>query len=215
MRTTCAGRRRVAGRASVLFAVFGGMLLYSDFLPYTFDNNESFAAYLHARNMYEFGIVSSSGLPDESLSNDVAAHPYLYTHAGASPRLFAYAIYVLGARTVEQQLAVTAFTVGLLAFWFRLSFSCRHIDAALRRGGVPAAADRLHHVRAVAYRALARMEDAATVRRPLSRAPRCRQGAVSSAADGLRVPRVSLLLRDHIQRLRRGRSVPVCHFGHA
>ena len=67
--------------------------------------------------MYEFGIVSSSGLPDESLSNDAAAHPYLYTHAGASPRLFAYVLYVLGARTVELQIAVTAFTVGLLAFW--------------------------------------------------------------------------------------------------
>ena len=104
------------------FAVFGGMLVYSDFLPFTFDNNESFAAYLHARNMYEFGIVSSSGLPDESLSNDAAAHPYLYTHAGASPRLFAYVIYVLGARTVELQLAVTAFTVGLLAFWFVYRF---------------------------------------------------------------------------------------------
>jgi hypothetical protein len=104
------------------FAVFGGMLLYSDFLPFTFDNNESFAAYLHARNMYEFGIVSSSGLPDESLSNDAAAHPYIYTHAGASPRLFAYVLYVLGARTVELQLAVTAFTVGLLAFWFVYRF---------------------------------------------------------------------------------------------
>ena len=104
------------------FAVFGGMLVYSDFLPFTFDNNESFAAYLHARNMYEFGIVSSSGLPDESLSNDAAAHPYLYTHAGASPRLFAYVLYVLGARTVELQLAVTAFTVGLLAFWFVYRF---------------------------------------------------------------------------------------------
>lgn len=104
------------------FAVFGGMLVYSDFLPFTFDNNESFAAYLHARNMYEFGIVSSSGLPDESLSNDAAANPYLYTHAGASPRLFAYVLYVLGARTVELQLAVTAFTVGLLAFWFVYRF---------------------------------------------------------------------------------------------
>ena len=99
------------------FAVFGGMLVYSDFLPFTFDNNESFAAYWHARNMYEFGIVSSSGLPDESLSNDAAAHPYLYTHAGASPRLFAYVLYVLGVRTVQLQIAVTAFTVGLLAFW--------------------------------------------------------------------------------------------------
>src|SRR5260221_13502603 len=92
-------------------AVFGGMLIYSDFLPFTFDNNESFSAYWHARNMYEYGIASSSGLPDESLSNDAAAHPYLYTHAGASPRLFAYVLYVLGVRTVQLQIAVTAFTI--------------------------------------------------------------------------------------------------------
>ena len=104
------------------FAVFGGMLVYSDFLPFTFDNNESFAAYLHARNMYDYGIAGSSGLPDESLSNDAAAHPYLYTHAGASPRLFAYVLYVLGVRTVELQIAVTAFTIGLLAFWFLYRF---------------------------------------------------------------------------------------------
>jgi hypothetical protein len=70
-------------------AVFGGILIYSDFLPYTFDNNESFSAFWHARNMYEYGIANSSGLADESFSYDAAAHPYVYTHAGASPRLFA------------------------------------------------------------------------------------------------------------------------------
>jgi hypothetical protein len=40
---------------AVLFcycAVFGGILVYSGFLPYTFDNNESFSAFWHARNMY-------------------------------------------------------------------------------------------------------------------------------------------------------------------
>jgi hypothetical protein len=104
------------------FAIFGGMLVYSDFLPFTFDNNESFAAYWHARNMYEYGIGSSSGLPDESVSNDAAAHPYLYTHAGASPRLFAYVVYVLGVRTVQLPIAITAFTFGLLAFWFVYRF---------------------------------------------------------------------------------------------
>jgi hypothetical protein len=78
------------------FAVFGSMLLYSDFLPFTFDNNESFAVYWHARNMYEYGIADSSGLADESFSYDTAAHPYVYTHAGESARLFAYLLYVLG-----------------------------------------------------------------------------------------------------------------------
>src|SRR5262245_4918446 len=103
-------------------AVFGGILVYSDFLPYTFDNNESFSAFWHARNMYEYGIANSSGLADESYSSAAAAHPYVYTHAGASPRLFAYLLYVLGARTVELQIAVTVFTVGLLSFWFAYRF---------------------------------------------------------------------------------------------
>jgi hypothetical protein len=103
-------------------AVFGGILVYSDFLPYTFDNNESFSAFWHGRNMYEYGIANSSGLADESFSYDAAAHPYVYTHAGASPRLFAYLLYALGIRTVEAQIAVTVFTVGLLAFWFAYRF---------------------------------------------------------------------------------------------
>jgi hypothetical protein len=93
-------------------AVFGGILIYSDFLPYTFDNNESFSAFWHARNMYEYGIANSSGLADESFSYDAAAHPYVYTHAGASPRLFAYLMYALGIRTIELQIAVTVFLFG-------------------------------------------------------------------------------------------------------
>ena len=103
-------------------AVFGGILVYSDFLPYTFDNNESFSAFWHGRNMYEYGIANSSGLADESFSYDAAAHPYVYTHSGASPRLFAYLLYVLGIRTVELQIAVTVFTVGVLAFRFAYRF---------------------------------------------------------------------------------------------
>jgi hypothetical protein len=47
-------------------AIFGGILVYSNFLPYTFDNNESFSAFWHGRNMYEYGIANSSGLADES-----------------------------------------------------------------------------------------------------------------------------------------------------
>jgi hypothetical protein len=103
-------------------AVFGGILVYSNFLPYTFDNNESFSAFWHARNMYEYGIANSSGLADESFSYEAAAHPYVYTHAGASPRLFAYVLYALGIRTIQLQIAVTVFTVGLLAFWFAYRF---------------------------------------------------------------------------------------------
>src|SRR5260370_13395323 len=90
-------------------AVFGGMLIYSNFLPYTFDNNESFSAFWHARNMYEYGVASSSGLADESFSYDPAAHPYVYTHSAASPRLLAYLLYFLGIPSVALQIARTVF----------------------------------------------------------------------------------------------------------
>jgi hypothetical protein len=103
-------------------AVFGGILLYSNFLPYTFDNNESFSTFWRAREMYEYGIANSSGLPDKSFSYNAAAHRSVYTHAGASPQLFAYLLYVLGIRTVQLQVAVTVFTVGLLSFWFAYRF---------------------------------------------------------------------------------------------
>jgi hypothetical protein len=103
-------------------AVFGGILLYSNFLPYTFEKNESFSTFWHAREMYEYGIAKNSGLPDKSLSYNAAGHGYVYTHAGASPQLFAYLLYVMGIRTVQLQIAVTVFTVGLLSFWFAYRF---------------------------------------------------------------------------------------------
>jgi hypothetical protein len=59
----------------------------------------------------------------------------------------------------------------------RLSLSRGDIDAALRDHRMPAADDRLHHVRAVAHRGLARLEDVPAVSRPLSRAARCRKEA--------------------------------------
>ena len=103
-------------------AIFGGILVYSDFLPFTFDNNESFSAFWHARNLFEYGIANSSGLADEAFSYSAAAHPYAYTHAGASPRLFAYLLYVVGIRTVEAQITFTVFSVGLAAFWLAYRF---------------------------------------------------------------------------------------------
>jgi hypothetical protein len=103
-------------------AIFGGILVYSDFLPYTFDNNESFSAFWHARNLYEYGFANTSGLADESFSYDASAHPYVYTHAGASPRLFAYLLYLVGIRTIEAQIAITVLGVGLFSFWLAYRF---------------------------------------------------------------------------------------------
>jgi hypothetical protein len=102
--------------------VFGGILVYSDSLAYTIGNNESVSTFRHARHMYEHGIANSSGLRDESFSQDAAAQPYLYILSGASPRLFAYVLYALGIRTLELQIAATVFTVGVVGFWFAYRF---------------------------------------------------------------------------------------------
>lgn len=95
--------------------VYGTFLIATDFFPYVMDNNESFSSLWHAFNIYQFGILDSAGLADEAFSPHAAAHPYVHTHQGNFPRLYALLIYLLGARSVESQIAVTTFTIGLAA----------------------------------------------------------------------------------------------------
>jgi hypothetical protein len=60
--------RDVAQRRSVDFLalgliyslVYGSLLLATNFLPYVFDNNESFSAFIHGENLFKFGLESSS-----------------------------------------------------------------------------------------------------------------------------------------------------------
>jgi hypothetical protein len=112
--------------ASVLtftyFAIYCTILFSTSFLPYVMDNNESFSSLWHASNLYNFGPSKTFGLADESFSPDLPAHPYVHTHQGNFPRIFAFLIYVLGARTIETQIGVTTLTVGfatmLLAYRF-------------------------------------------------------------------------------------------------
>src|SRR5438132_997837 len=96
-------------------AVFGTLLLKTDSLPYITDNNESFSDLVHARNIAAYGVGNSFGLTDESYGPSAAGHPYVYTHSGNFPRLFAFVILSLGARTIESQIAITTLTVGLMA----------------------------------------------------------------------------------------------------
>jgi len=103
-------------------AVFGGLLVATHGLPYAIDNNESFSSLWHARNLYEHGIRHTKGLADEVFAWHAAASPYVHTHQGNFPRLFAFVIYVLGARTIESQIAITTFTVGLAAIFFAFRF---------------------------------------------------------------------------------------------
>lgn len=107
----------------VLF--YGWLLAKSDGFPYVMDNNESFSSLWHATNLYHFGLERSFGLTDEAYGFAADAHPYVYTHQGNFPRLFALILYAAGARTVEAQIVVTTFTVGLAALLLAFTFLSR------------------------------------------------------------------------------------------
>lgn len=101
---------------------YGWMLVSSDFLPYVMDNNESFSSYWHALNLAQFDFFKSYGLTDEAYGFSAAAHPYVYTHQGNFPRLFNLLIYALGAHSIESQITVTTFTVGVAAIFMAYHF---------------------------------------------------------------------------------------------
>ena len=98
-------------------ALYGTFLVRTDFLPFVFDNNEAFASLWHARNLYEYGFAKSYGLTDEVFSPHEAAHPFVHSHQGNIPRVYALVLYVLGARTIESQIVITTFTLGFAAVW--------------------------------------------------------------------------------------------------
>ena len=104
---------------------YGWLLAKSDGFPYVMDNNESFSSLWHATNLYHFGLEKSFGLTDEAYGFAPEAHPYVYTHQGNFPRLFTLLLYAAGARTVEAQIVVTTFTVGLAALLLAFTFLSR------------------------------------------------------------------------------------------
>jgi len=102
--------------AILYLGFYAWMLVAGHGMPYVMDANESFSIYWHAYNLFHFNIGDSLGITDESFSPYAAAHPYLYTHQGNFPRLFGFLIYLLGARTIQSQVAVTTAIVGTAAF---------------------------------------------------------------------------------------------------
>lgn len=104
------------------FLIFGWLLAVSNGLPYVMDNNESFSSLWHAYNLFHFDLIKSAGLADESFAYHAGAHPYVHTHQGNFPRLFAFVIYVLGADSIESQIIVTTFTVGVAAIFMAYHF---------------------------------------------------------------------------------------------
>lgn len=119
-RTQYLGCAALLGLAYVL--IYGWLLAKSNLFPYVMDNNESFSSLWHAYNLFNFDFFKSFGLADESFAYHQAAHPYVHTHQGNFPRLFALLIYLLGARSIESQILVTTFTVGLAAIFFAYHF---------------------------------------------------------------------------------------------
>jgi hypothetical protein len=106
----------------VYVAWYGFLILRGNGIPYVMDNNESFSALNHAHNLWHFDFFRSYGLTDEAVSPDPAAHPYIHTHQGNFPRLFAFVLYALGARSIESHIWITTMTIGiasvLMGYWF-------------------------------------------------------------------------------------------------
>ncbi|RMF09324.1 MAG: hypothetical protein D6763_07920, partial [Alphaproteobacteria bacterium] len=113
---------------AIYFVLYGALLVASDFVPYVFDNNESFSNLNHARNLITFGVAKSIGLADEAVSPFAAAHPVVHTHQGNWPRLFSSTLYILGARTIETQITLTTFTIGLGAVAMAYVFFTRLVS---------------------------------------------------------------------------------------
>lgn len=107
--------------------VVGFLLVWSQFLPYGSDNNESFSAFTHARNLLHFGVGPSRGLTDEAYSGSPAAHPYVYTHEGNFPRLPVYAMMRLGLTGIEWQMALLALVVGSATIYLCFTFLSRAV----------------------------------------------------------------------------------------
>ncbi len=93
--------------------LYGLFLGVTQGLPYVCDNNESFSALWHAHNLYHFPFGDSFGVTDEASSPHQEAHPFVHTHQGNFPRLFAWVLYALHARSVQSQIVITTLTIGL------------------------------------------------------------------------------------------------------
>jgi hypothetical protein len=97
----------------IYLLIYGALIYAGSGLPYVLDNNETFSSLWHAQSLSNFGVNNTKGLADEVFSPHPEASPFVHTHQGNFPRLFAWLIYELGATTAELQIVITTFTVGL------------------------------------------------------------------------------------------------------
>lgn len=92
--------------------LYTAFIVAGDGVPYVMDNNETFSAFNHAYNLWNFDFAKSMGLADEAVSPYAAAHPVTHTHQGNFPRLFSFLLYGVGARSPESQIWLTTLTIG-------------------------------------------------------------------------------------------------------
>lgn len=110
---------------AVYLVLFGSLLVWTRGYPYVLDNNESYSSWWHARSLYENGVSQTKGLTDEVFSTQASASPYIHSHQGNFPRLFTFVLYATGFRSIESQIWITTFTVGLAGLWFAFCFLSR------------------------------------------------------------------------------------------
>ena len=106
----------------VYVVYYGALIIKGHGIPYVLDNNETYSALLHAHNLWNFDFFKSFGLADDATSPLAAAHPVIHTHQGDFPRIFAFILYALGARSAESQVWITTFTVGLASLLLAQTF---------------------------------------------------------------------------------------------
>lgn len=110
------------------FLLYFLYLVKCKYIPYIFDNNETFSSLTHAKNMALFGFKSTFGLTDETFSLSKAAHPFVYTHQGNFPRFYSYLLYLLGIQSFGWHIAITTFTVGFAGLIFCHQFISKNIS---------------------------------------------------------------------------------------
>jgi hypothetical protein len=97
-------------------------------IPYVFDNNESFSSIVHAKNLIQFDFFKSFGLTDESYGLTESSHPYVYTHQGNFPRIFAALLYVLGLQSIEWQIIAHAVIINSIALYLAYYYFAKKIS---------------------------------------------------------------------------------------
>lgn len=110
------------------FMLYFVYLVKCKFIPYVFDNNETFSALTHARNMSLFGFKTTFGLTDETFSLAPSAHPFVYTHQGNFPRFYSFILYQLGFQSFGWQVGITTFTIGFMGLIFCHQFISKNVS---------------------------------------------------------------------------------------